>query len=107
VLGTDAIKLLETLSGTFDQATITEFGELAIVMTCADGNDETAEAATTTGELQVDGIATVAGTKTNELTATDETLELGIETTTVVGTELGTLDQATMATDGLDATITT
>jgi hypothetical protein len=57
---------------------MTEFGELAIVITNEAGSDETSEAATTTGLDQVVGTATVAGTTTNE--------ETGTETTAVDGT---------------------
>jgi hypothetical protein len=69
----------ETESGTFVQATITEFGELAIVITKLAGNELTAEAATTTGDDQVVGTATVAGTTTNDETATETIALDGID----------------------------
>jgi hypothetical protein len=79
VLGILAKTLIGTLFGTLVQATITADGLLAIVIICDPGNDETKETGTTTGELQLLGTKTVAGTYTNDeaaivITALDGTL---------------------------------
>jgi hypothetical protein len=58
----------------------------------------------TTGELQVEGTTTVAGTKTNELVATDWMADEGTEATTDDGTLLGTLVHSTTAKDEAWAT---
>jgi len=48
-----------------------------MVMICDSGNELTALDGTTTGDLQLLGTATVAGTKTKLLNGTDTTAELG------------------------------
>jgi hypothetical protein len=92
VLGTEAIAVEGTEFGTLVQATMTEFGELAIVITNEAGSDETSEAATTTGELQELGTTTVAGTTTNELTATDTKFDDGIVPIIESGIDDGTFE---------------
>jgi hypothetical protein len=98
--------------GTFVQATMTTDGDDATKTTWVDGNDETSETGTTTGDDHVDGIVTVAGTD-ETATATDETTYDekdetatvtiavdGTEATIDVGTDDGTFDQAMMTADG-------
>jgi hypothetical protein len=71
---------------------MTADGDEWIVITWLLGSLETYETGTTTGDLHVDGITTVAGTKTNDETGTEIKADVGIETITYDGTESGTLD---------------
>lgn len=107
MLGTLAIKLVGTLSGTFDHEIITELGDEAIVMITDDGTLLTCVQATTTGDDQLEGTTTVAGTATKLETATVTTAELGTLAITDVGTDSGIFDQETIATEGLEAKTTT
>jgi len=105
--GTDAITDVGTLSGMAVHETITADGDEAIVITNDDGNDYTHEYGTTAGLDHVDGTTTVAGTKTNDETATDETLDDGIDTMSDEATESGTLLHEIIAIDGDEAIIIT
>jgi len=78
-----------------------------MVITAVAGKLETHETGTTTTDDQVDGIVIVAGTETNDEAATVTMLETGIEPITVVGTDSGTSDHWTIASDGDEATVMT
>jgi hypothetical protein len=96
VLGTVAITLDETHGGMALTSTITVFGELAIVITNDDGKFETTETGTAaTFDDQVDGMATEAGTKTNDDEATVSIAEAGTEARTADGTLSGTAEYST------------
>jgi hypothetical protein len=86
---------------------MTKLGEEATVMKTDDGKLLTCVKATTAGLDQLDGTTTVAGTVTNELTATETTALEGTEAITEVGTDSGMFVQETIATDGDEATTTT
>jgi len=97
--GTEAMTDVGTEFGTLVQATMATDGDEATTTTSVDDKLETHEIGTTTGDDQVDGMVTVAGTETE--TETDEThcetatvttaLD-GTEAMTEVGTEFGTSD---------------
>lgn len=61
------------------------------MITSVDGTFEAQETGTTTGETQVDGTTTVAGTKTNDEAGIVTIKELGTVTIKFDGTVLGTL----------------
>jgi len=65
-------------------------GDEITVMIFEAGTDETQEAGTATGEVQVFGTVTVAGTYANEDTAIVTTAEDGTEATTLDGADDGT-----------------
>jgi hypothetical protein len=90
--GTDWITLVGTDSGILDQETIATEGEETAITTCVAGNDETHETGTACGLDHVVGIVTLSGTTANELTATVQTWELGIETIKLSGTLSGTFE---------------
>jgi hypothetical protein len=91
VLATDWITLVGTLFGTAEYETITADGDEPIVNTDELGKLETHEVGTTTGEDHELGTTTVAGTKTNDETLTDEIWLSGIDEITLFGTVVGTL----------------
>jgi len=66
VLGTLAIKLVGTLSGTFDHAITTTVGFVDTTTTTELGKFDTSVHGTTTGLENVDGITTVPGYETTE-----------------------------------------
>jgi hypothetical protein len=68
--------------------------------TSVDGSCETNEIGRITGESQVDGTKTVAGTQTHEDVGTVTTADDGTEKITEVGTESGTADHEMITTDG-------
>jgi hypothetical protein len=92
-----------TESGTALDKMMTADVELAIVIYTLDGRFATTEAGTTTAELEAHelGITTVAGTKTNEETATADVAEAGSETAVEVA-DAGTLVKSTIAKLGDD-----
>jgi len=77
--GIETMTEVGTVSGTLVHSTITADGDEAIVITSVDGSLETNETGTTTGLDQVDGMVTVAGTKTNDDVGTVTTIELGTD----------------------------
>jgi hypothetical protein len=77
-------------------------GELDETMYKVLGKLETNENETKTGELKVDGIVTADGTEIHDETATETTAVDGTVKTTLDGTDDGTFDEATIATDGDD-----
>jgi hypothetical protein len=90
-------------------STITADGELKIVITSYDGKDETHEIGTTTAELEAheDGMTTVAGTNTNELTGMTIKAVDGTESIMELGTDAGILVYETITADGDDAIVIT
>jgi hypothetical protein len=103
VLGTEAISVDGTVSGTYDQFIITAVGELVIVKKSFVSTDETHEIGTTTGVSHVLGTTTVIGTYTNDVAGTVTIAVLGTPAIYVVGTFVGTTLNETIANDGDEA----
>lgn len=74
-------------------------------MTLEDGTFEIQLFGTTTGEFQVDGIATTVGTETQLISRIETTFMLGIETTTAVGTYDGTFSHEMITADGYEGIV--
>jgi hypothetical protein len=90
VVGIDSIKVYGMLFGTFSHETITAPGDEVISISSLYGKDETHDSGTTTGETQVSGTTTVAGTKTKVEAGTATTCDDGIVWIKRLGIELGT-----------------
>jgi len=84
--GTDAITVDGTESGTLVQATTETDGEEAGITTCVDGKLSTQVIGTTTGEVHVDGMVTVAGTETTVETTFSDHATVETETQVDAGT---------------------